>query len=276
MARIPLREQVYDALRRDLAGGALPATERLREERLAAGYGVSRTPVREALARLLADGLVQRQADGLYPFRPRLDELDNLYELRLVLEARGLQRALPASAAAGLATGHAASAGAATGHGAGIAAGAGAASGPWTAAAGERRGDGARTLPVHDLEPVRAELAVWLALRDDPPEPGPALVAADERFHSTLLRAAGNPALADALHAVYERVRPVRTMDLPGPERIAVMTAEHIAVAEHVLAGELDAALRALVIHIDTSRAHVRLRAEQALEFTKLARAVRD
>lgn len=233
MARIPLRELVYDALRRDLAGGVLPATERLREERLAAGYGVSRTPVREALARLLADGLVERQADGLYPFRPRLDELDNLYELRIVLEARGLQRALPA---------------------------------PGTPSA----------LPRHDLAAVRAELELWQRLRDDPPEPGPALVAADERFHLTLLRAAGNPALADELGTVYERVRPVRTMDLPNPERIAVMTAEHIAVAEHLLAGDLDAALRALTTHIDTSRAHVRLRAEQALEYTKLARVVRD
>ncbi|MEV0356597.1 GntR family transcriptional regulator [Nocardia sp. NPDC050697] len=265
MARISLREQVYDALRRDLAGGVLPATERLREERLAAGYGVSRTPVREALARLLADGLVQRHADGLYPFRPRLDELDNLYELRIVLEARGLQRAMPAPGLAG---------------GGGFTAAIRADSesvgtigtGGGTAALS---GAGAN-LPRHDLAAVRTELAVWRALRDDPPEPGPALVAADEGFHLTLLRAAGNPALADALHTVYERVRPVRTMDLPNPERIAVMTAEHITVAEHLLAGDLDAALHALTTHIDTSRAHVRARAEQALEYTKLARAVRD
>ncbi|MFC8526607.1 GntR family transcriptional regulator [Nocardia sp. NPDC057227] len=257
MARIPLREQVYDALRRDLAGGALPATERLREERLAAGYGVSRTPVREALARLLADGLVQRHADGLYPFRPRLDELDNLYELRIVLEARGLQRALPGPAGV-------------------IAAAEGRAAGASRTDAPLDAGETSATLPRHDLTEVRAELAVWQLLRDDPPEPGPALVAADERFHLTLLRAAGNPALADALHTVYERVRPVRTMDLPNPERIAVMTAEHITVAEHLLAGDLDAALRALTTHIDTSRAHVRLRAEQAMEYTKLARAVRD
>ncbi|UGT64733.1 GntR family transcriptional regulator [Nocardia asteroides] len=261
MARIPLREQVYDALRRDLAGGALPATERLREERLAAGYGVSRTPVREALARLLADGLVQRHADGLYPFRPRLDELDNLYELRIVLEARGLQRALPGPTAGAVAASGTADPGVI---------------GTFGADEPPDAGETAATLPRHDLTAVRAELAVWHVLRDEPPEPGPALVAADERFHLTLLRAAGNPALADALHTVYERVRPVRTMDLPNPERIAVMTAEHIAVAEHLLAGELDAALRALTTHIDTSRAHVRLRAEQALEYTKLARAVRD
>ncbi|WP_159841407.1 GntR family transcriptional regulator [Nocardia sp. CY41] len=227
--RIPLREQVYDSLRRDLATGAIVPTERLREERLAVAYGVSRTPVREALARLQADGLVERLADGLYPYRPRLDELDHLYELRLVLETRGMQRVGP----------------------------------PGTA-------------PAHDLDLVRAELDAWRALRDDPPEPGPALVAADERFHTTLLAAAGNAALADALTAVHVRVRPVRTLDMPTPERIATMTAEHIAIAEHLLSGAVDAALDTLTAHVTTSRTHVLARAEHALRLTKLGRAVRD
>ncbi len=224
-----MREQVYDSLRRDLATGAIVPTERLGEERLAEAYGVSRTPVREALARLQADGLVERLADGLYPYRPRLDELDHLYELRLVLEARGMRR---------------------------------------VGQAGEA--------PGHDLDLVRAELDTWRALRDDPPEPGPALVAADERFHTTLLAAAGNAALAEALTAVHIRVRPVRTLDMPTPERIATMTAEHIAVAEHLLSGAVEAASATLTAHIDTSRAHVLARAQHALRLTKLGRAVRD
>jgi DNA-binding GntR family transcriptional regulator len=227
--RIPLREQVYDSLRRDLATGAIVPTERLGEERLAEAYGVSRTPVREALARLQADGLVERLADGLYPYRPRLDELDHLYELRLVLEARGMHRVRTPGEA-----------------------------------------------PAHDLDLVRAELDAWRALRDDPPEPGPALVAADERFHTTLLAAAGNAALAEALTAVHIRVRPVRTLDMPTPERIATMTAEHIAVAELLVSGAVDAAAETLTAHIDTSRTHVLARAQHALRLTKLGRAVRD
>lgn len=227
--RIPLREQVYDSLRRDLATGAIVPTERLGEERLAEAYGVSRTPVREALARLQADGLVERLADGLYPYRPRLDELDHLYELRLVLEARGMQRVAPPGEA-----------------------------------------------PTHDLDLVRTELDTWRALRDAPPEPGPALVAADEHFHTTLLAAAGNAALADALTAVHVRVRPVRTLDMPTPERIATMTDEHIAIAEHLVSGAVDAALATLTAHIDTSRTHVLARAQYAMRLTKLGRAVRD
>jgi DNA-binding GntR family transcriptional regulator len=238
--RVPLSERVYYSLRRDLATGAIVPTERLGEERLAETYGVSRTPVREALARLQADGLVERHSDGLYPYRPRLEELDNLYELRTVLEAKGIRRVLDTVRGTERA---------------------------------ERRLDPA---PAHDLSLVHTELDRWRGMRDNPPEPGPALVAADEQFHTTLLAAAGNTALADALTRVYVRVRPVRTLDLPTPERIATMTAEHITIAEQLLASEPDMALRTLTAHIDSSRARVLSRAQQALDFTKLARAVRD
>lgn len=94
MTRMDLREKVYLSLRRDLVSGAITATERLGEERLAELYGVSRTPVREALARLQADGLVVRGGDGLHPYRPRVDDLADLYELRRTLEIRGIVRAL--------------------------------------------------------------------------------------------------------------------------------------------------------------------------------------
>lgn len=94
MARKDLREKVYVSLRRDLISGAITATERLGEERLAELYGVSRTPVREALARLQADGLVMRGDDGLHPYRPHVDDLADLYELRQTLEIRGIVRAI--------------------------------------------------------------------------------------------------------------------------------------------------------------------------------------
>ncbi|MCZ4561633.1 GntR family transcriptional regulator [Rhodococcus sp. IEGM 1401] len=92
MPRNDLREKVYSSLRRDLISGAISSTERLGEERLAELYGVSRTPVREALARLQADGLVTRDDAGLHAYRPRLSDLPDLYELRSTLEARGITR----------------------------------------------------------------------------------------------------------------------------------------------------------------------------------------
>lgn len=89
----PLAGRVYMALRADLMAGKYEPGKRLGEERLAGNYGVSRTPVREALSRLAADGLVSREIDGLYPYRPRIDQLNDLYEVRLTLELRGLARA---------------------------------------------------------------------------------------------------------------------------------------------------------------------------------------
>ncbi|MRH87235.1 GntR family transcriptional regulator [Nocardia sp. SYP-A9097] len=247
--RIPLSDRVYLALQRDLAAGVLAPTERLGEERLAENYGVSRTPVREALARLYADGLLERHTDGLYPYRPRVDELGDLYELRIVLEARGIQRLQTTPVGLGdLDAGY-------------------------TGDSGYTYG---ATPLLHDATAVRRELELWRQMRDNPPEPGAALIAADEQFHSTLLAAGGNSALADALATVHARVRPVRAIDLPTAERVAAMTEDHIAIAESLLAGDLDAALRTLLAHLTSSRAHVLTRARRALELTKLAQAVRE
>jgi len=89
------RDQVYGELRRRIMLGEFPLRSRLAEERLAALLGVSRTPVREALVRLHADGLVERGPDGGYLVaQPDLRDLRDLYELRVTLELRGISRAM--------------------------------------------------------------------------------------------------------------------------------------------------------------------------------------
>lgn len=92
--RGPLRDRVYATLRDELMDGRISPFERLAEERIADRYAVSRTPVREALARLRSDGLVERRDGGLYLYLPPFDELAGLYELRVTLELRGIQRAI--------------------------------------------------------------------------------------------------------------------------------------------------------------------------------------
>jgi DNA-binding GntR family transcriptional regulator len=75
--------------------GVFPTRERLAEERVADMLGVSRTPVREAMARLHAERLLHRYADGGYfVAEPDLADLRDLYEVRIALELRGLVRAL--------------------------------------------------------------------------------------------------------------------------------------------------------------------------------------
>ncbi len=59
-----LRDQVYDLIKDDLKAGSFNASHRLYEVELAEKYGVSRTPVREALFQLLRDGLIVSEERG--------------------------------------------------------------------------------------------------------------------------------------------------------------------------------------------------------------------
>ncbi|MFH5821133.1 GntR family transcriptional regulator [Georgenia sp. AZ-5] len=83
---------VYTRLRSDIRAGRLSPWDRLTESGLCARFGVSRTPVREALTRLVAEGLLERHTDGLALVVPDLPTVLGLYELRLTLELRGLRR----------------------------------------------------------------------------------------------------------------------------------------------------------------------------------------
>jgi DNA-binding GntR family transcriptional regulator len=61
--RVLMRDEAYSRLRGLIVDGALAPAERLRDTEIASWLGVSRTPVREALARLVDDGLVEMAAN---------------------------------------------------------------------------------------------------------------------------------------------------------------------------------------------------------------------
>ena len=90
-------EQVTNRLREAIVSGLLQPGDRLMQEELAERLGVSRMPVREALRRLEAEGLVVLQ-----PYRGALvanlssTELQELYELRIALETLALRFGIPA------------------------------------------------------------------------------------------------------------------------------------------------------------------------------------
>ena len=89
----PLGERVYELLREYLRSGRVTWGEALREAGLAAQLGVSRTPVREALARLASEGLVE--AHGRSFTVPALtgSDLEDIYDLRLLLEIEAVRQA---------------------------------------------------------------------------------------------------------------------------------------------------------------------------------------
>ena len=83
----PLAEAVYQALRRELVSGTYRSGDRLREDEIAERLKVSRTPVREALGRLAARGLiVPSGARGLVVRSLDTAELVELYAMREILE----------------------------------------------------------------------------------------------------------------------------------------------------------------------------------------------
>ncbi|MBI5909784.1 MAG: GntR family transcriptional regulator [Betaproteobacteria bacterium] len=87
-----LGDRVYVTLREHLCSGLVPSGQALQESALAAQLGVSRTPVREALARLASEGLLG--SDGRSFIVPALSEadIDDIYELRLLLEPEALRQ----------------------------------------------------------------------------------------------------------------------------------------------------------------------------------------
>lgn len=83
-----LRERVYDALEAGIVDGSLPPGSHLREDDLAKQLGVSRNPVREALQRLMHEGLVDhRQGKGIFVHAPNLREVDEVFHVRSLLES---------------------------------------------------------------------------------------------------------------------------------------------------------------------------------------------
>ena len=87
----PLGDRVYATLRDFLRAGRISTGHPLQEATLAAQLGVSRTPVREALARLASEGLVV--ADGRSFTLPSLSvgDIEDIYALRFLLEPEALR-----------------------------------------------------------------------------------------------------------------------------------------------------------------------------------------
>jgi GntR family transcriptional regulator, carbon starvation induced regulator len=78
-----LASTVYERMRREIVRGALPPGAKLRIETLRDRYGVGGTPIREALNRLSAEGLVvQKDQKGFQVASISLDELDELSRTR--------------------------------------------------------------------------------------------------------------------------------------------------------------------------------------------------
>lgn len=99
--RRPLRSEVRRALIDRLLDGSLPAGERINESTLAEEFGVSRTPLREALLGLDRDGFLFTAAGKGFVVRAlTIDEVRELYPIIGGLEGLALRLTGPRAARA--------------------------------------------------------------------------------------------------------------------------------------------------------------------------------
>lgn len=80
-------QAVATLLREEIERGTLAPGTRLRQSDLARRFGVSTTPVREALASLQAEGLIRIDAHrGAIVFTPTVEDMTQCFEIRRALE----------------------------------------------------------------------------------------------------------------------------------------------------------------------------------------------
>jgi DNA-binding GntR family transcriptional regulator len=96
-------EAVYNSIKAMITSGELASGAAVSQLDLTKKFGVSRTPIREALRRLQAEGLLDAQRNR----RMRVsaitpDELDSIYAMRIFLESMGIALSVPHMTAADL------------------------------------------------------------------------------------------------------------------------------------------------------------------------------
>lgn len=80
-------EKAYETLRQRLVGGHYKPGTQLKEEPLAREFGISRTPVRAALKRLVEDGLATADAgQGIHVAQWSEWDIEETFQLRMLLE----------------------------------------------------------------------------------------------------------------------------------------------------------------------------------------------
>ena len=86
---VSAQQAAHKWLREMILSGELPAGQALRQEEIARRLGISRLPIREALNRLATEGLVElKPRRGFYVASLNIDEIEDIFEMRAMLEGR--------------------------------------------------------------------------------------------------------------------------------------------------------------------------------------------
>ena len=90
-----INQRVYEILRERILSKHFAPGQRLNVRAISAQLGVSRTPLKDALNRLAAEGLVEiRPRSGTYVTAPSLTDIEQLLDVRRLLEVYAVELAI--------------------------------------------------------------------------------------------------------------------------------------------------------------------------------------
>ena len=224
-------DRAYTALREEIIDGSLAPGAVLGEVEQSRRLGLSRTPLREALARLVADGLAEpAPGRGLVVTAVSLEEARPLFDLRIALETLAARRAAERIAAE-----------------------------PEPAGSEDRAPDD----PGHE-DPGRRGRLLALARRfegarerlaegEDPT----GYYALTGELDAALDAACGNAYLAETLRGLRLHLGRVRRLARNSPTRLADSAREHADIARSVASGDPELAAAGTVVHLRHALAHL-------------------
>jgi len=97
------KQQAYDFIREQIFEGAMRGGQRVSDYSVAKAVGVSRTPVREAMSQLATEGFLEQvPKHGFFVKVLSRKELEELFDIRVLLEGYAVARATGAVSAKGL------------------------------------------------------------------------------------------------------------------------------------------------------------------------------
>jgi len=203
--------QLYDRLRAAIMSLQLTPGERLTERGLEGSFDASRTPVRAALGRLDAEGLVQRDGRGWIVSPIDLAEIGALAELREAVEAAAVRLAVVRASDDDIAV----------------------------LAAVLDAGRPTRDSPAGEADAPPGG--------DEDAEEG---VRAGGDFHVELCRLSGNPVMVDTVRGAMTRLARTRWLEVRTPAAREQAWREHRAVLDALESRDADTAARLLADHI--------------------------
>lgn len=91
-----LKDHVYDYIEEKIRNGQLKANEKINENDICKELGISRTPVREALIQLAAEGIIENQTRKGFVIREiKIEDIEELYEVIGSLDGTCAMKACP-------------------------------------------------------------------------------------------------------------------------------------------------------------------------------------